>query len=168
MRPPLSEALRLLWGLLLLLALAASPLLGLDLFVVAVVLLFPRPRREYGRPSVTLRGEVVRSRSVKVIADWFYRNGVRYEYEYPAFDRRGSVISRPDFYLPDYGLYVEYWGLVGTGKKYDGTMKWKEAQYLMIGVRVVSLYPGELADLDGALGARLGRAARGIRAPMDD
>ena len=168
MRLRLSEALRLLWGLLLLLALAASPLLGLVLVVVAVVLLLPRPRREYGRPSVTLRGEVVRSHSEKVIADWFTKNGIRYAYEYPAFDRRGSVISRPDFYLPDYGVYVEYWGLAGARKEYDRTMKWKAAQYRVSGLKVVSLYPGELADLDGALGARLGRAARGIRAPMDD
>ena len=160
MRLRLSEALRLLWGLLLLLALAASPLLALVLVAVAVVLLFPRPRREYGRPSVTLRGEVVRSHSEKFIADWFYRNGVRYAYEHPAFDRRGSVISRPDFYLPDYDLYVEYWGLVGNAKEYDMTMRWKETQYRMNGVRVVSLYPDQLADLDVVLGARLGRTAR--------
>ena len=148
----MSEALRLLWGLLLLLALAASPLLGLVLIVLfVVVFLHPFRRKEYGRPSVTLRGELVRSRAEKTIADWFYRNGVRYLYEYPAFDRWGSVISRPDFYLPDYGVYVEYWGLVGTGKEYDRKMRWKEAQYRVNGVRVVSLYPGELTNLDGAL-----------------
>ena len=155
----LSVVLRLLRGLLLLLALAASPLLALVLVVIAAVLLFPRPRREYGRPSVTLRGEVVRSYSEKVIADWFYRNGVRYAYEYPAFDRRGSVISRPDFYLPDYGVYVEYWGLAGTGKGYDRTMRWKGAQYRTNGVRVVSLYPGELMNLDEALVSRLRQTA---------
>jgi hypothetical protein len=162
----LSVALRLLWGLLLLLALAASPLVALALTVVAVVLIFPRSRREYGRPSVTLRGEVVRSRSEKAIADWLCGNGVRYVYEYPAFDRRGSVISRPDFYLPDYDTYVEYWGLAGTGRKYDRTMRWKEAQYRMNGVRVVSLYPDELASLDEALRSRLGRTTRGIRPPI--
>ncbi|MDG6951693.1 MAG: hypothetical protein JRN12_07620 [Nitrososphaerota archaeon] len=44
---------RLLWGLLFLLALAASPLLALAVIAVAVVLLFPRLRRPYGRSSVT-------------------------------------------------------------------------------------------------------------------
>ena len=153
MRALLSVALRLLWGLLLLLALAASPLLALALVVVAVVLLFPRPRREYGRPSVTLRGEVVRSRSEKVIADWFYRNGIRYAYEYPAFDQRGPVISRPDFYLPDYGVYVEYWGLAnlsnGPAKsRYEKSMRWKTEQYRRHCVEVISLYPSELRNLD--------------------
>ena len=156
----------LLWGLLLLLALAASPVLALVLLAVAVVLLFSRPRREYGRPSITLRGEVVRSRSEKMIADWFYRNGVRYVYECLAFDRKVALISRPDFYLPDYALYVEYWGLAGTGKEYDRTTRWKTEQYRRNGVRVVSLYPGELTNLDQSLGSRLGRAAHGIQSPM--
>ena len=157
---------RFLWALLFLLALAVSPLLALALVVVAVVLLFPPPGREYGRPSVTMRGEVVRSRSEKAIADWFYSNGVRYAYEHPAFDRRGSVISRPDFYLPDYGVYIEYWGLAGTGKEYGRTMRWKEAQYRANGVMVISLYPGELGNLDGTLRSRLGRAIRDIQPPM--
>ena len=157
---------RLLWGLLLLLALAAPPVLALVLLAVAVVLLFSRSRREYGRPSVTLRGEVVRSRSEKVIADWFYMNGIRYVYEYPAFDRKGAVISRPDFYLPDYALYVEYWGLAGTRREYDRTTRWKTEQYRKNEVRVVSLYPGELTNLDQSLGSKLGRAAHGIQSPM--
>jgi len=149
--------LRLLWGLLLL-ALAASPLLALVLVVVALVLLFPRPRREFGRPSVTLRGEAVRSYSEKLIADWFFRNEVRYVYEHPAFDRRGSVISHPDFYLPDYGLYVEYWGLAGTERSYDRTMSWKATQYRKNGVGVVSLYPSDLANLNAVLGSKLARS----------
>ncbi len=111
---------------------------------------------------MTLRGEVVRSYSEKVIADWLFRRGIRYVYEYPAFDRRGSVISRPDFYLPDYGVHVEYWGLAGTERKYDKTMMWKASQYRRNGVRVVSLYPDELTDLDAAFRSKLGLTAPGI------
>jgi hypothetical protein len=162
----LSETLRLLWGLPLLLALAASPLLVVVLLAIIVVFPHPFHRKVCSYPSVTLRGELVRSRSEKVIADWFCRNGVRYVYEYPAFDRRGSVISRPDFYLPDCGAYVEYWGLVGTGKEYDRTMRWKAAQYRMNGVRVVSLYPDNLSNLDRTLWSRLGRTTRNIQPPM--
>jgi len=156
-RPPLSEPLRLPWGLLLL-SLAASPLLALVLLAIIVVFLHPFRRKEYGHPSVTLRGELVRSRSEKAIADWFCRNGVRYVYEYPAFDRRGSVISRPDFYLPDYGVYLEYWGLAGAGNEYDRTMRWKTEQYRTNGVRVVSLYPSELDNLDAVFRSKLDRA----------
>ena len=157
MRPRLSEALRLLWGLLLLLALAASPLLALVVIAVAVALFFPRPRMSYGRPSVTLKGEAVRSGAEKRIADWLFQHGVRYVYEQPVFDSRGSCVGVPDCYLPDYGVYVEYWGLVGADRGYEKRMALKIERYLRNGVRVVSLYPSELRELDSAIGSRLGR-----------
>ena len=158
MRPRLSEALRLLWGLLLLLALAASPLLALVLLALTPVVVFrPFRRREYGHPSMTLRGEVVRSHSEKVIADWLFRRGIRYAYEQPVFDPRGRRVGVPDFYLPDFGVYVEYWGLVGADRRYEERMARKMERYLRNGVRVVSLYPGDLRDLGSAIGSRLGR-----------
>ena len=158
MRLRLSEALRLLWGLLLLLALAASPLLALVLLTLIPVVVFrPFHRKEYGRPSMTLRGEVVRSRSEKVIADWLFRRGIRYAYERPVFDSRGHRVGVPDFYLPDFGVYVEYWGLVGADRGYEDRMARKTVLYLRSGVRVVSLHPGDLRDLGSALGSRLGR-----------
>ena len=161
MRPPRLTTLRLLWGLLLLLALAASPLLALVVIAVAVVLLFPRPRRSYGRPSVTLKGEAVRSGAEKRIADWLFQHGVRYVYEQPVFDSRGSCVGVPDFYLPDYGVFVEYWGLVGRDRGYEDRMARKTGRYLRNGVRVVSLYPGELSNLDGHFGIKLQRAVAG-------
>ena len=155
MRLRLSEALRLPWGLLLL---AASPMLApalLALFVV--VFLHPFRRREYGHPSVTLRGEAVRSRSEKVIADWLFRRGTRYVYERPVFDSRGHRVGIPDFYLPDLGVYVEYWGLVGADRGYEKRMARKTERYLRNGVRVVSLYPDDLKNLDSALRSRVGQ-----------
>ena len=161
MRLRLSEALRLLWGLLLLLALAASPLLALVVIAVAVVLLFPRPRRSYGRPSVTLKGEAVRSGAEKRIADWLFQHGVRYEYERPVFDPRGSCVGVPDFYLPDFGVYVEYWGLVGVGMGYEERMFRKMKLYRGNRVRVLSLYPDDLHDLDPAIRSKLGLERNG-------
>ena len=153
---------RLLWGLLLLLALAASPLLALVLLAVVPAVVFrPSRRKEYGRPSVTQRGEVVRSNSERVIADYFSRSGIRYVYETPAMSRWGiRRISRPDFYLPDYGAYVEYWGLVNlpdnfARSRYERSMRWKIAQYRQNGIRFVSLYPSELGNLDTAFKPRL-------------
>ncbi|MDG7022417.1 MAG: hypothetical protein JRN07_03350 [Nitrososphaerota archaeon] len=110
------------WGPLLLLALAASPLLALVLLAVVVILFRPFRKKEYGHPAMTLQGEAVRSGAEKRVADWLFLRGIRYEYERPAFDRSGRVISRPDFYLPDLGVYVEYWGLVGKSKGYEDSM----------------------------------------------
>jgi hypothetical protein len=157
-------ALRLYWGLLFLLALAVSPLAALALLVVVVIVFCPVRRRAYGHPSVTLRGEVVRSNSERVIADYFSRRGIRYVYEQPAMDRWGfRRISRPDFYLPDYGVYVEFWGLTslpnGSARsRYERSMRWKMAQYRRNGISFVSLYPGELGSLDVAFRPKLGQA----------
>ncbi|MDG7011925.1 MAG: zinc ribbon domain-containing protein [Nitrososphaerota archaeon] len=122
-------------------------------------------RETYGQPALTLRGEVVRSNSERVIADYFSRRGIRYAYEHPAMSRWGyRRISRPDFYLPDYGVYVEFWGLVNVPddsarSKYERSMKWKMAQYHRNGIRFVSLYPSDLNNLDAAFRAKLEKAA---------
>jgi hypothetical protein len=167
-----SAALRLLWGLLLLLALAASPPLALVLLATIIVFLRPLRRKEYGRPSVTLRGEVVRSRSEKAIADWFSEKGIRYVYEQPAVGRWGSRrIGRPDFYLPDYGVYVEYWGLVdapdgSVRSRYESSMRWKISQYRKNGIRFASLHPSELGDLDVVFRTKIEQAAGRVSNPL--
>ena len=129
-------------------------------------------RETYGRPSLTLRGEVVRSNSERAIADYFSRSGVRYAYERPAMSRWGfRRISRPDFYLPDYGVYVEFWGLVnvpdGSARsRYERSMRWKMAQYHRNGIRFVSLYPNDLNNLDAAFRARLEQATGMTLGPL--
>ena len=166
-------ALGLYWGLLFLLALAVSPLVALALLVVVVVILFHPVRREaYGHPAVTLRGEVVRSNSERVIADYFSRSGIRYVYEKPAMSRWGfRRISRPDFYLPDYGVYVEYWGLVNllnnsARSMYERNMRWKIAQYHKNDIRFVSLYPSELGNLDAVFRSKIEQAVGSALIPL--
>src|SRR2546428_9247037 len=74
--------------------------------------LFESPS-EYGTPSVTLTGQHVRSKGERVIADYCTRHGIPYYYEAMATTHDWfifkSKISRPDFYLPQYNLFVEYW-----------------------------------------------------------
>jgi len=90
------------------------------------------------------------------IADYFVKNNINYIYEYDAkgrflfFDYK---ISSPDFYLPDYDVYVEYWGLVNaddsrTRAQYVRTMKRKMAIYYRNKIKFISIYPDNLKDLD--------------------
>lgn len=51
-------------------------------------------------------GRYVRSRAEQCIANYFYNNKIRYAYEKP-IHFNGKVL-KPDFYLPDYELYIEY------------------------------------------------------------
>ena len=112
---------------------------------------------EYGTPSVTVTGQSVRSRSEKMIADYLTRNSIAYSYEATAMTNDWfifkSKIARPDFFLPQYKLVIEYWGLVDSPdarlrEEYIRSMKWKMAQYRKNNIRFVSIYPSNLSNLD--------------------
>ncbi len=57
----------------------------------------------------TIQGEKVKSVEELIIANFLYLNGIEYEYEasYPY----GDTVYRPDFYLKDYDIYIEHFGI---------------------------------------------------------
>lgn len=122
-------------------------------FILAIVILlvfslYGPKRKQYGVPTRTVKGETVKSHSESRIADYFTRNGIRYEYEH-----RINGIGHPDFYLPDYDVVVEFWGLVDADdenlrRRYVRTMRWKMAQYHSRKIKFVSIYPRNLSNLD--------------------
>ncbi|HUK79275.1 MAG TPA: hypothetical protein VLU91_01255 [Nitrososphaerales archaeon] len=129
--------------------------------------LFAQEQREYGTPSTTRRGEQVKSKAEKQIADYFADNGIRYLYEWKAqtnFLIFKQTFAHPDFYLPDYNVYVEYWGLVGASKEYERIMKWKMAQYHSNHIKFISLYPNNLRNLDWVFRAKF-RKVVGVDLP---
>ena len=82
---------------------------------------------EYGHTEFTLKGDVVKSNAESIIADFLTKNDLRYKYEHRIWG-----IGSPDFYLPDYDVYVEYWGLVNADDErvraeYVKKMRWKMA-----------------------------------------
>jgi len=114
------------------------------------------PRRQYGTRSTTKLGVEVRSRAEQGIADYFDSIGLRYEYERELesgiwiFTEK---VSSPDFYLPDFDVYVEYWGMLGVENEYDRSkytreMKYKMARYHDLNVKFISIYPDNLKNLD--------------------
>jgi hypothetical protein len=114
------------------------------------------PGKKYGSPGTTKNGIQVRSQAERRIADYFESLGLCYEYERELTTRFlffKFKISRPDFYLPDYDVYVEYWGLLDATddddrKKYERSMKYKMARYRELGVKFISLFPRDLPNLD--------------------
>jgi hypothetical protein len=98
---------------LLVLFLSSGPLLIAILLMI--LLRKSKPRNVYGVASVTQRGEEVKSIGERRIADYFERKKIKYEYERAArvkflfFDFKIRAFNPPDFYLPDYNVYVEYW-----------------------------------------------------------
>ena len=59
-------------------------------------------RKKYGIESTTVKGDSVKSKAEKKIADYFSSNGINYIYEEPAIVRAWifrNKISEPDFFL---------------------------------------------------------------------
>ncbi|WP_315074483.1 UvrD-helicase domain-containing protein [uncultured Clostridium sp.] len=62
----------------------------------------------------TIQGEKVKSLEEVIIANYLFLNGIHYIYEYK-YPYKSSDMSkkqyRPDFYLPDYDIYIEHFGI---------------------------------------------------------
>ena len=66
----------------------------------------------------TLQGERVRGYQELIIANWFYLNGVEYEYEPAYVSKKRIEIGfdyKPDFYLTDADIYLEHFGIDRNG-----------------------------------------------------
>lgn len=112
---------------------------------------------EFNPKFMTLKGDKVRSVDERYIADFFYLNGIRYEYEaqylkapYPYF---------PDFYLPDYKIYWEHFGLTKSGqpplffkfpKRYLNGIKEKRRLHAECKTRLIESVSYELNEGDSA------------------
>lgn len=101
----------------------------------------------------THSGEKVKSLEELTIANFLYLNGVEYEYErlYPfASDDATKKPYRPDFYLPEYDLYLEHFGISSDGtvpwlskeeaEKYVEGMKWKRTFHKKNGTTLLETY----------------------------
>lgn len=126
--------------------------------------------KQYGIESITLDGQRVKSKAEKFIADYFVQHQIRYQYEKPAeahFWIFTSRISKPDFYLLDYNVYVEYWGLLNTENKrvnehYLRVMKLKMAKYHQNKIKFISIYPSNLENFDWIFRKKLRDTCGGV------
>lgn len=74
-----------------------------------------------------LQGERVKSVEELIIANFLYLNGIAYEYEkvYP----HGNTMYRPDFFLTDYNIYLEHFG-VDEHNRAEWLTPFNEKKYL--------------------------------------
>ena len=101
----------------------------------------------------TLRDEQVKSLDEAKIANFLFLHGVNYEYERP-YPFKGEdaqrKVYRPDFYLPDYDIYLEHFGIDRSGKlpwlspieeaKYIEDMRWKRDFHRQNGTVLLETY----------------------------
>lgn len=114
-------------------------LLGLKRYILDYVIdrihlkdLDSRNRYYKGKYYTSLRGDKVRSKSERDIADWFYRHNIQYEYEPEVYFKKFKC--KPDFYVPAANLYLEH----VSKKSYP--IKQKEEQFEDSGKLYVKTY----------------------------
>lgn len=107
---------------------------------------------ELSKTIVARAGTLVQSDGERLIADWLAAHHIPYRY-----DERFRILSghaiRPDYYLPELDLYIEYWGM-DTADYKIGMLK-KQQLYQQEGKRLISLHPVDKPRLDSVLRAKL-------------
>ncbi len=108
----------------------------------------------------TLSNHKVKSIEEKVIANFLFRKGVRFEYEKPYVIPTETLEKRqyqPDFYLTDYQIYLEHFGVDKKGnpppfftseekKRYVEGMNWKELLHKANKTKLICTYSHQQAD----------------------
>ena len=97
-------------------------------------------------------GTVVQSEGERRIAEWLTHHGLAYRYD-AKFRIIGEFQIRPDFYLPELDVYIEYWGL--DTPQYKMSMYKKQTLYQQEGKRLISVYPKDLPVLGRLLTSKL-------------
>lgn len=102
-------------------------------------------------------GTAVQSRGEKRIADFLAGKRIAYLYD-ERYRIAGDVRIRPDFYLPEFDLYIEYWGM--DTPEYTANMKKKLFLYQRAGKKLISLSFKDSDRLEAVLEEKLSRYIR--------
>ena len=66
-----------------------------------------------------------------------------------------NIKLEPDFYLPEFDVYVEYWGMIEDPKYKKDSYDRKKKLYKNNGIDFISLYPQNLKNLDFVFTSKL-------------
>lgn len=105
--------------------------------------------------------EKYKSQEEVIIANFLFRNGIEYKYEerykYKTASKEFGTY-KPDFYLPEYDLYIEHFGIDKNGKvpswfksngsvsaqeSYTKGIEWKRSEHRQNGTTLVETYSWE-------------------------
>jgi hypothetical protein len=102
-------------------------------------------------------GTIVQSHGERITAEFLAEHGIEYRYDERIRIVQGMAI-RPDFYLPEFDLYIEYWGMDTIDYKM-GMLK-KRKLYQQEGKRLVSVYYSDMPNLQAVLKRKLSKYIR--------
>jgi cell division protein FtsI/penicillin-binding protein 2 len=84
-------------------------------------------RETHPKPFRCLDGHCVRSKSEREIDNYLYQNKIWHIYEYKYEHPITKDTAYTDFYLPEYNLFIEYFGL--SSEEYISKRDWKIKMY---------------------------------------
>lgn len=102
-------------------------------------------------------GTSVQSVGEKRIADWLSERRIAYVYD-ERYRMAGDIQIRPDFYLPEFDLYIEYWGM--DTPEYVANMKKKLFLYQRCGKKLISISFRDFDNIEDVLAEKLSRYIR--------
>ena len=93
------------------------------------------------------RNEQFKSEGERRVARTLDQYGIPYIYEQPVRIKVNEKIRnfRPDFYLPQHNVYIEYYGRAGNND-YDLRTRTKQTAYAANNLNVISIYPWTLCE----------------------
>ena len=112
---------------------------------------------EGAKEKMAVDGTAVQSNGEKRIADWLAAHQIAYVYDESYLVARDTLI-RPDFYLPEFDLYIEYWGM--DNPEYNANRQKKLWLYQRAGKKLVSLSFHDLPTIEDVLSLKLSRYIR--------
>ena len=108
-------------------------------------------RRKYDAKYRTIDGHYVRSRGEVMIANFLFRNRLRFIYEKRVCKNGKEVF--PDFFLVEQGIYIEYWG--SEAKDYVDLKERKKDFYKKNKLLLIEIDNKDIENLDDQLAKKL-------------
>ena len=112
---------------------------------------------QYGNLTIECDdGRKVRSRAEALISNFFYNNKIRSVYEktiYYTNEKGEDKTLHPDFYLPDYDIYIEYNEI--KKKSYLKNKEFTKKIYDSLGFKVIIMDDKDLNSIAGCLKPKL-------------
>ena len=111
---------------------------------------------QYGNLTIECDdGRKVRSRAEALISNFFYNNKIRSVYEKTIYykENNENKTLHPDFYLPDYDVYIEYNEI--KKKSYLKSKEYTKKIYDKLNLKVIIMDDADLNSIAGCLKPKL-------------
>lgn len=119
--------------------------IGLFIIIISVIYIFYELKQKY-YINFKESKQNFKSSKEKFIAYYFNKKKIKYVYEKEL--KLGLKTRKPDFYLPEFDVYVEYWGKWNDNFEYRKECHDKKLLYKKHDIYLVELYPDNLESIN--------------------